>query len=409
MKIRLRKKDNSIIDVLVFLFIFVSKDTLLFGTNQNKFFFAAHIIVLLCVLVYLVFTTKAISKKIIYYALIMCSLFVITALINLDNDIFKHLYTIFLITISVFFVSKYSSDEFVNSFSNVIYFLACFTIGIFILTYLNYERIYAFPRIINENGFQYSFLGFGVVEIKHTLSIPRMYGIFREPGVYGCFLALAAFIELFVKEKISIKRAVVLAVATIFTFSTGAYIVLLALLLLFFITKIFSGHISQKNMFFLPVLLFVLLFVAGSLGIERVMNLVFNKFVIENSSRNARFGAISANLRMFLRNPFLGNGWSYVQDKFVGFSQVGLYVSRHNTNTFLKYLSVYGGIAFTLLVTSTYNFFNVVIKKRFLNFILMFLWMVNLSNEDLSLNIIFYLLPFYGTCTSKGNNRELIN
>lgn len=409
MKIKLKKKEVAIIEFLVFLFVFVSKDTLLFGTNRHKIFFGIHVVILLVILIYLMSTVKTIKANTMQYALILCVLFAITTVINFDKDLVKLFYTFLLIGISLFFVSKFDIDDFLNSFLRVMFFFACFTISIFFLAFLFPDFVYMFPKLVNENGFQYSFLGFAAVEIKSTLSLPRMYGIFREPGVYGCFLVLAIFIELFVRNELSTKRIVVLVVATVLTFSTGAYIVLFVLLLLFFLNKFGSGRISQKSMSFLFVLMIILLFFAFLLGIERIASLVFDKFLIDNSSRNARFGAISANLRMFLRNPFLGNGWAYVQSNYISFSQAGLYVSRHNTNTFLKYLAVYGGISFTLLVAGTYRFWFLATKSKSLAYILIFFWMVSLSNEDLSLNIMFYLLSFYGIRGGNSKNKELVN
>lgn len=396
MKMKKKNKALTLGNFIVFLLILVSKETLLFGTNANKMFFYIHIAIQVLILVCLLLFTRTMQRSLLLFSVALMILNVLTFIINRDGDYFKFIYSCLLIVLSLFVVTFIKIDEFIEAYSNILYFLACFSIVLFLVAYFVPELVNVFPILTNEEGFHYSFLGFGAVQKTFASALPRMYGIFREPGVFGCLLSFAIVIELFFKEELSIKRTVILSLAAMLTFSTAAYIVLFMLVALYLVNDFLGGRVGKKSTIFLVVFVLIALFLLLEIVIGRFLGFVFDKLFVDNSSRDARFGAISANLRMFFENPIVGKGWSFVQNNYISYAEIGLYESRHNTNTFLKYLSIYGVIAFGVLVTGTYKFFKIASKNMILGWLLMALWVVILSNEDFTLNIMFYILPLYG-------------
>ena len=116
--------------------------------------------------------------------------------------------------------------------------------------------------------------------------------------------------------------------------------------------------IKNKKVFRLLIALVILIMtVFCSLARKKIFGIVFNKLKVENSSRDSRFGSISANVQIFLESPMFGKGWEYVEDKFVYFASLGTYRGAHNTNTFLKILAIYGMAFFICMLGYKYIFF----------------------------------------------------
>ena len=390
--------------LIVFLLLFFSKETLLFGTNSDKRFFWVHVATLLLLVAYFLVITKKIRISFFRYVAGLLVLHIFTLLITRDIDYLKFFYSSILLILSALVVTNISFNNFVDSYLKVLYFLSVFSIVVFLISQFTPAVLGVFPEIINESGIRYSFLGFGVVQKVSEISIFRMYSVFREPGVFGSFLSLAILLELFLKRAESKKRLVAFLVAVVLTFSTGADIAVSLLFVLFFAEKILKKRYprtrKRNGIVWISILsLFVLLF-SVEIGISKIFDVVFKKLLVDNSSRDARFGSVAANLRIFFRSPLWGNGWSFVQDNFLFFAEKGLYDSKHNTNTLLKYLAIYGFFPFSCICWGIYRFFKLISKHFSMCAVLVFLWAIILSNEDFTLNVLFYVFPFYGAIGS---------
>jgi hypothetical protein len=125
---------------------------------------------------------------------------------------------------------------------------------------------------------------------------------------------------------------------------------------------------------------------------------VFDKLFTENSSLISRVGAFWINLRIAFRDPWhfvLGNGFTYTEENFVsiGYNLYGMQV--HNTNTFLKILAVYGVPFWCICAVSLYK----VCLKLALDVVsflgILIATFMALSNGDLIMNALVYLLIFY--------------
>lgn len=393
-----KKRYNYLFNyIVVFLLLYVSNDTLLFGTNANRLFFWGQVIILIGVFLLLLISTKKINARVLQVALLLIFMFVITEIVNVDDEIIKYIYNTFLVCLTTLIVSRVNVENFLDAYLDIIYFLACVSIIAFILC-LSWRSIFSiFPTIVNKSGDRFFYIGVGTIPDKGMRSIPRMYSIFREPGVYTCFLSLALIIDLFISKNKSIKKTLVISCAMLLTFSTAAFFLLALTLAIYFGNDFFENRDEKgknRGLFFLLLIFVILLFVI--IGKERIWELVFKKLYVENDSFDARLGSIEGNLRMFFSNPISGKGWGYVEDNFAAYTAQGVYKGKHNTNTFLKYLALYGIGPFIIIVTGMINFFGVTLKKKKLVLLCILIWVLTLCNEDLNTNIIFYVIPFYG-------------
>lgn len=403
----LKKRKLDINTIIIFLVLYVSNDTLLFGTNGNRLFFYAHIGILLLLFIYLFFNVKTLPRQTTALAIVLLVFIEITQLVNLDGEMIKYIYNCFIILFSMIFVMKINRDEFIIKYNKILYVLSVFSIFLFILAYFANSLVRFFPSIANENNLKYYFFGLGFLEKLKAGVLPRSYGIFREPGVYACFLILALVSELFMIKKLSVKRALAFSVATLLTFSTAAFVIFFVILTVFFWKSFFSMQKSgnKQKMLLLLTLAIVLTLVVCVIGFDRITDAVFGKLHVENSSRDSRFGSVEANIKMFGENPIFGKGWNFVEDKFNDFASQGNYKGDHNTNTFLKILALYGIFPFLIISIYLYIFFVRASNSTFMGLFLFVIWAITLSNEDLSVNIVLYILPFYG-CSNYITNQE---
>lgn len=394
----IRKKGKIDISfILTFIIIFVSNDTLLFGTNENRIFFWVHVGILLATFVYILFHIHSINKKVVFFSVGIVFFMMMTLVINADTtEIIKYIYNAFVIFLCAIFCKYVSRQRFFSCVATIMYYMSIFAIALFFLWVVAAPVVRIFPSITNESGITYYYLGLGFLEELSAGVLPRMYGVFREPGVFTCFLMFALIIQLYFMENLNIKRVAIISLAAILTFSTAAYILLFTILCGYFLKQLFSRENKHKKVWFLFfVLVASITIIFLVIGPERVMNLVFNKLNVENASRDSRYGSIETNIKMFMQNPALGKGWGYVEDRFIYYANEGLYKGAHNTNTFLKFLALYGICPFMCIAVTTFMFFKKASESVIGGLFLTIVWIVTLSNEDMTVNILFYLLPFY--------------
>ncbi len=403
-------KSEKKVTFFLFLLLYVSNDTLLFGTNNNRTFFIIHIAILICSFVWLIFdnnfsntkrtTIITLPKNVAIIMFLLIGLTLLTMIINTDITI-KYIYQIFIILFSGCFVTKVTHDDFIASYNMAVYVLAWASIiayftFMFVPTLCNY-----LPQITNVSGIKYIFYGLGVLELNPTESIPRSYGVFREPGVFAIFLLFALIFELFFAKNIKIKRIAVYIAAGVLTLSTMAILVIPIVVAIYLLYLIIDRGCSKKHNVFLgilAILMIALVIIAITGTFEKLFAAAFNKLLVNNSSRDSRFYSIIVNIDMMLRNPVLGNGWKYVEDNFITY---GNKYSSHivaNTNTIFKVLSIYGVVYFSVFLKEMYGFTRK-FTKGIIPLLLLFSFFVVLSNEDMMVNILIYIIIFYGEKT----------
>ena len=329
------------------------------------------------------------------YTIIILSFMMTTLLVNTDGEIIKYAYNLFILIMGAFFVRFINKERFCNAFIGIVYYIALWSIVLFVLWLVAPSIVQLFPSIRNENGIKYYYLGLGFLEDLNQGVLPRMYGIFREPGVFTCYLTLALIMQLFFLREINLKRVAIMCLASLLTFSTAAYILLLLLFVVYFAKQFFNSNPHKKTIRLLLIVTIIVTVVFFVIGPEKVMSVVFNKLNVENSSRDSRFASIYANFLMFLENPIFGKGWNFVEDNFINFAVTGVYKGTHNTNTFMKLLALYGIFTFVGVIGALMSFFIRESKSFIWGILITLIWIVALSNEDMTVNILLYLLPLY--------------
>lgn len=390
------KKGISSNDIIVFLIMYFSEDVLMFSTNMNRAFFALKNICVVLITAFMMYrqVKKSIKifRSVVIIVSIMCVNICVTMVANqdVDNRFFYHLVIIIL---AVMVSSELSETDFVISYCKCMKLFSIASLIEYVVFLLAYRITLIAPQITNLSGAQFSnwFLAVSLNKEYYFIYPYRNWGIYREPGVYMCFLILALIFQLFYCEWNAINVLIYFS-ALITTFSTGGYIVAFALLVLYAIESMSVRKIQNRKLIGIIVLSVV---VCGCVLYfwEFIDKWVFAKFAQEGGSADSRFGAVLSNLFLFFRKPFLGNGWTNMS---VDFSTIqDIIVSNHNTNTFLLLFAVYGLVVGIIMLGGTTSFF-IGKNKVFLGVCLALCWIITLSNENLSLNVVVYIIAVYG-------------
>lgn len=390
--------------LILFLLLYVSNDTILFGTNSNNsvLFVRLSILTTIVLLMLSYFFVKNIKfkKNHIILLITFIALITLTGIWHGDLGRFAYFHRIFSI-ISGFVCAYYISfDEFTKIYDKVMLFICSISLIGYIAELLSLSFYKLFPVITNIANVSYYNLFFTMI-ITRNDNIPRNYSFFREPGVFQMFVIIALIIHLFMKEEKKYITIIIYVLTVLTTRSTTGYIALFLIGFTFFIdTSV--GSINNKIKIFLSLLfvpVFSYLYTQTDVLIGGTGS-VFGETLEETGSYLTRVGGMVVNLYMFYLNPIFGLGVTKSANRFPDIVQT-LYNTRlnHNTNNTLVQFSKFG-LLFGLMWNLGYlKLVKVFSRKWFIKLLIFIIINVLFVGEDVSLNIVFTMLMFYGFFT----------
>lgn len=286
---------------------------------------------------------------------------------------------------------------FVRYFVQLVVF---FAIASLFLTYVlrPFLGVMPLPHLVNSSGtpFINAYLCY-IVDFDGYL---RNTGIFREAGVWGCFLCIA-FMLLITNRDLFSKKAlicfyVIISVTILSTFSTTCLLAVFMIYLIFILTK--SG-ISRQNFFFLLILGMVFLIISRYSAAYEQLDESVGKLSTESSSYQVRTEIIRNAIPTIVSNPFgLGilNGISVL-------TSANKLDDYHNTNTFVA-----GGVYFGLIYLFIYSFsLFIFCRKRLNSWLFLIPLALLMSGEQYIFNPWFYMLLFYGINTESRRSKKV--
>jgi len=389
----------------LFGLLYFSIETLLFGTNYDRRF--QIMMVLLTMIIELAMisgwifkfgSTLKISANFGLYVLINIILLLLTlisSLIRGQSDIeIQYIYHLLILVVAFTFAHQVNIKDFIRYYVEIVTFISVCSIALYILDALGILSHLPSLSVQNTSGYQYKHYFVGVLQPELWSATKRSYSIFREPGVFASILSIALCFEMFMKRNTSILRCAVLAVAIILTFSTAGYIALAMIMTVFAaLTKV--STIRDRALKVLIILVSILIFAIGIS--ESMNNSVFGKLFTNNETLNSRVYSIVAGFEYSLQRPLFGSGWKSVINEFTDYARVAFGVkSVHFTNTVFRMACTYGWVMTVGIFAMTFRFFHIAKKKGVSSLFLILFWIIALSNENFLLNIILYLVAFYG-------------
>lgn len=388
-----RVKIQPSILLSVFLMLYVSPDTLFFGTNGNGSAKLMGYAVMLLLTLYWLLKGK-VSKTHMSVSIALIFFGMLTMFTTGFN--IKYFYVFMLIILASFFCTSVKFEVFLEAYQKIMLFLSLYSFVSFLLCELTPTLISRFPVVVNEAGLRFYNLIFDFSLVKMMYVTHRSFGIFREPGVYMFFLSIAMIFELFFVKENSKKRmlihVVIYIAAMIVTLSSAGYIILTLVLMLYLLfgTKRTENK-NLKNIVFIICVGFMLWLYFD----EALFDEVFGKLSSDNYSKTSRLESITTNIRMIASNIehfFTGLGFSFVEGNFRYFSTDA--ATGDNTNTIFRIFSTYGFMYISVLIALWFSFFSKV-KNKSLSISLFGVFCLCLFNESLIVNIILYIIAFY--------------
>lgn len=401
-----KKNKISFYTALLFIAIYFSHDTLLFGTNSNDVSIiirkAVPFLIIIIFLLYKPFL-KVERNKLLLTALVVLLPF-ISCFVN-NEQYANYIYRAAIMLAAALFVLNEKEGEFQQSFTAIMQFLSIWSLIIFAIGNLFSQVISFLPTVTNSAGHQFINTIFTVFYIGNSrYSFSRNYGIFREPGVFMIFIALALLIEFSQTDKRRWKNIILLTITMLSTGSTAGYIVLAGIYFYSFLSE--REHKHKGIISVIAISAMVLLVMSTNLlSNDSAMLQKFQYGTNAYGSWYARLSSLVENVRLAVQNPLFGVGRYSLYSTVLGSDTI--YSAVDNTNTFLINFSAYGLLYGFTNLCGLWRYCKLTIgnKKFMLNLFLVLLFFAAFSNEDMGQNIVYYILIFKGLYTFTKLNR----
>ncbi|WP_100401589.1 O-antigen ligase family protein [Bacillus sp. FJAT-42315] len=400
----IEKATSFISMLLVFILIFYSNESMpyLFYSGPGEIIYYLFCITGVYFLYHMIFQGQRLNVGSTFWVIILIISLFSTMLANQDfSGGFGQI--ILAIVIGYMFSHILTVTQFVGSYVKVITLLATYSL---LVTYTFKPLIFHLPAFIapvitNEAGISFIDMRFAVV--LNQLDYLRNFGIFREPGVYQCFLNFALIFELFFKKtKISVFTVMILCLSIVTTFSTPGYITAMIVLgVYFFETKDRESQIAQANKkkiaWFVSILAasgFIFYFMSDNFSY--MFTNTVEKLTEKESSYQGRMVAILANFSFWLEHPIFGGGinaFSIIKsqmEKSFAFS------TTHNTSTIGALFSTLGAIFSLIFIMGLYNLFRQSHLSKIGAFMIFLAVMLTINTQLLNYNEILYVLVAFG-------------
>ena len=389
----------------LFILMFVSNDTYLFGTNSNEFMVALPRYLMLgyCIVNFIFAITRkdyVQHRHIIELYLIMLFVFVIVSYFHHEH-FNRALIKVLCMTTAMFVCVQYKMEDYAETFLKCMTLFSVSAILLTLLAYVSPFIVTSLPSIINTVGVRFYSIGLAGLDERSlgTLTV-RAGGIFWEPGVFQMYINLAVLFELMLHKGKNKKRLIIYTIALIITFSTTGYLAFMWLI----VTYVFFGRddsrsVSKNVCVFIALILaaFLVYFIMVYTVVGQV---VFGKlFDLKNGSTFVRQASVLINLEIVRDHPFMGIGMELMEDEFERRSYLSTAIygwTRQNTNTLLYQFAAHGiffGLPFTL---GTYKFGEKLSNKFFMKLSIFVMLLMLYIGENLMTSIFPYILVFYG-------------
>jgi len=384
--------------LLLFIIIFISNDTLTFGTNADiKYIIFKYVVYFLLTFFLLIKSNiKIITlKSTLYLYLIFISIF-LTSSLHLD---FRggYVYQIWIILLAFLIAKSLRIEEFSVIFNRYIFILSIVSILVFIVANSFDWLLDYFPVHVNTAGVEFANLY--IAGVYKGVGLIRNTSIFREPGVFGIYLLLGIIFELFYSAKINKKHIFIFFIALFTTFSTAAFIILFLVIIGYLFRRDKMNFIKNKTtiIFFVVIVIVILSFYS------EIYLRIFSKLDSESvsyGSLTARVASVVVNFHIFVTNPVIGCGLSNYGDLFATYSTqhfgIPLNAGGKSTNSFMSIFATYGFLYGSILIWSFMGLIRKFSKNVFIQIILFLSLMMMFSNEDMRYSLLFYVLVFLG-------------
>ena len=381
--------------LLLFGVIFVSYDSLLFGTNSNqpyiyaKYFYAATLTIIMLFVDF--FKSNEFQKNAFYY----CFLMVIISFINMiatQDFSLGNIYRIIMFPYAMCIVRRVSLNDFKFIYDALMTILCFVSVLLFFIHILSPSVMRIFPIV--SNSLNNSFYSIGLYNAS-IIPMFRNLGFAREPGVFQAFIAVALLIQISNAFKTNYYKVFLYLVTMITTFSTTGFIATIIWVFLFLYEE---NQFKTKKYAFI----FVLISVAFILMYFNLFALIDSMSVMSKLSRTSgystvsRYTSIVTNLYICFYHPLFGVGIQRIAEisPSLSFRFFGVY-AESNTNTVFYHFGTQGVLYATLWVIPYVCFAKKFFDRNISRILGGLVLLLICFGELFCYSGFFYLLIFY--------------
>lgn len=393
-----KKFNEKIMYFIIFLCIYFSHDTLMFGTNISESSILIRKIIPFVVLA-LLFTFYiyeihfSIEKMLL--AFLVGSLPIVSCIFN-NEDFPNYLYRFTIMLNACLLALLNNKYNIIEKFTRIILFFTVCSLIVFPIYNLFPSISNYFPHVINSGKKNFAIIFFSVVntEKSNLYGFSRNLGIFREPGVFMVYIIICIIFEIKKDEKMNYKRLMIFILGLLTTGSSAGLISL---------TFIFIYLIMLKSSFKYKIPTAIFIFVLGIIAYNNFGDsAIASKFTYGTNSYGsfyARYMSLVGNINIIIKNPIFGCGRYNLYG--IQFTNDNLYKAVDNTNTILIGYAAYG-LMYGIITTSGLLKFSKFHENSLFSSLLVFLiFFLTLSNEDMGQSVIYYFMIFYGLFLTK--------
>ena len=392
--------------IIVFLLIFVSDDTVLFGTNNDSLFIYLKYAVVSFLLVYFYKKSKkeaAYCKRPNGILLSLILLVVLSGVINFDFTL-GYPYKIILMLLAYFYCSTTPYQNFGSTFVDCMTFIAAYSLISYVIYTFTPSLVSWAPIITNSSELEFRNLILCVVPDVRFAG--RLFGPFREPGVYQELLNIAIIFHVQTSSKVSIARIVLFVISIILTQSTTGYIVIALSIAYLYVNNTNKSNVSY---FFIAILLICgVLYLANNTTMLDSDGSVFGKLQDQDrESTIARMASVTCNLKIIGMNPFWGVGLSNLSELFPMLCMQEYHIYNvSNTNMLLIQFASHGILFGILWITGVLNFTLFSSRETRISKLLWIAIILLLCvGENLAWDALFFIILMYGYFMKLNKNK----
>lgn len=406
MRITIKDNPKDFKDILlIFLLLFLSNDTYLFGTNSNELFLTLPRLFLL-VFCLTTIVCSIINNKLIYnrrmitlYSLMVFSFMVVS--VYHHEVVSRVIVKLLCITTGMLICTRYELKDYAQLFLKCMQFFSIAAIFLTVLAYVAPSVVSSLPSMVNTAGVRFFSIGLaGLDERSLSTWAVRTGGIFWEPGVFQMYLNLAILFELMLYHGKNKKRMAIYILALFFTFSTTGYIAFIWIMMTYSLFGKDDKRLTIRNLcvyILLLVSVFLLYYVVLYTSLGEV---VFGKlFDVKDGSTFVRLASVLINIEIIQDNPWTGIGMGIMEIEFwtrSGLSADIPWPTKQNTNTLLYQFAAHGCLFGSLFTWGTYKFGAKLGKNFFMKMSIFIMIVLIYVGENLMTSIFPYIIIFYG-------------
>lgn len=389
---------------LLWLLLFTSTDTLLFGTNGNIcFLYVPRAIGMLFSFYAFYVCSSYVNKRGFFAVVFLCCWASISCFIS-HTGIETALSRVISIITGFSIILYYGRRTFFQIFDNFMYFISRIAIITEIIAYCIPQLFQVFPLIKNaaDNTFRSFFFGsIQVASLNQTFI--RNEAIFWEPGAFAIYLCIAIMLQMFAFEKINYKRLRVYMICIVLSFSTTGFIGLVALFIVFIFSsrnKVKSKYFKIASVVFLTLIVVFMLFCQDT----QIYSLLFGKILENSSGAQTRYASFYNGIRIALDHPIFGIGGGNIGTTMLEYVYYTKFKSGGAmlTNTFTFYLAAFGIPFGILLMFGTYHCMKKIAENRCIGLGLFFVIGLLYCGE-MFFSFLPFAISFAGFFQERGN------